>query len=72
MVAGKELLQKHAETPQDQLAILPWKLQMSESFTQNGRESALFLLEGEGGVCVRTLLIFVHTAEMGNEVAVTV
>lgn len=47
-----------------------------QSFMQNGREAALFLLERGGGVCVRdghksNLLIFVRTAEIGNEVAVT-
>lgn len=66
----EELVQKRAETPEDQLAILPWKLEISESFMQSGREAAL-LLERGCGVCVRdghksNLLIFVRMAEIGN------
>lgn len=71
----EELPQKQAETPRDPLAILPRKLQISESYMQDGREAALFLLERGGGVCVRdghqsNLLVFLCMAELGNEVAI--
>lgn len=71
--SGKEELgQKQAETSQDLLAILPWKLWILESFMQNGSKAALFLLES--GMCVRdgkkSNIIFVSMGEIKNEVAI--